>query len=293
MSIASLLSRFAGQMLARVASRRSPVWALERDGRTLLLAGTMHLVRGVDLPLPRRYERAFASARCVAFETDLEAFGEPSFARSLSARLAYPQGDHLEHHLDGETLAALRGHLEDKGLDFDAMRGFRPSYVALSLGMAALRSQGFDTPLDLLFHRRARAQGKRLVALEAVDRQVETLLEMDRVAPDAVIRQAIEEDVQAAALASASVRAMRQGDLAALEAIERPLRDRYPLLHQALLVARNREWLPALEGLLEHPGPRLAMVGALHLVGPEGLLALLADRGFEVRPYRGAARDHR
>ncbi|MFM7349249.1 MAG: TraB/GumN family protein [Erythrobacter sp.] len=78
-------------------------------------------------------------------------------------------------------------------------------------------------------------------------------------------------------------RAYLAGDTATLEASTREGLLADPALHEALLAARNRRWAEALAPILAaRPRPLIA-VGAAHLVGPEGLAALLQARGYRVR----------
>jgi hypothetical protein len=78
-------------------------------------------------------------------------------------------------------------------------------------------------------------------------------------------------------------RAWLAGDAATIEASTREGILAEPVLREALLTGRNRRWVDALVPLLES-GPRpLVAVGSAHLVGPEGLAALLEARGYRVR----------
>ncbi len=78
-------------------------------------------------------------------------------------------------------------------------------------------------------------------------------------------------------------RAWLAGDAATIEASTRKGILADPALRDALLVARNRRWTEALAVILRQ-GPRpLVAVGTAHLVGPEGLAALLELRGYRVR----------
>ena len=60
------------------------------------------------------------------------------------------------------------------------------------------------------------------------------------------------------------------------------MRRDYPALYQDLLVKRNQAWLVKLEQMLKNAGTELVLVGALHLVGREGLLEQLRARGYKV-----------
>ncbi len=72
------------------------------------------------------------------------------------------------------------------------------------------------------------------------------------------------------------------GDLATLEnAAQRGMMSD-PHLRQALMVQRNHNWLARIEAELQSPARPLIAVGAAHLPGPDGLIALLEARGWRV-----------
>jgi uncharacterized protein len=62
----------------------------------------------------------------------------------------------------------------------------------------------------------------------------------------------------------------------------------YPDLYQSINVARNKAWLPKLQNLLEadNEDDALVVVGALHLVGPDGLVQLLNAKGYKVEQLK-------
>lgn len=73
------------------------------------------------------------------------------------------------------------------------------------------------------------------------------------------------------------------GDIATLEkaTITGMMTD--PELRDALLVQRNKDWIEKLEPLLAGPERPLIAVGAAHLVGDDGLAAMLEDQGYKIR----------
>jgi uncharacterized protein YbaP (TraB family) len=57
----------------------------------------------------------------------------------------------------------------------------------------------------------------------------------------------------------------------------------YEELHQAIVVNRNINWVGQIQALLDDEDDYLIVVGALHLVGDNGVPSLLANLGLEVR----------
>ena len=76
--------------------------------------------------------------------------------------------------------------------------------------------------------------------------------------------------------------AWKAGDAAAVERIVLDDVKDDPLMYERLLVNRNRNWLPRLDALLARKTRAFVVVGAAHLVGPDGLLAMFKAKGYKV-----------
>ena len=135
----------------------------------------------------------------------------------------------------------------------------------------------------------------RALALQFADRRIE---EFEGAARQFAIFDGLAEEDQRVMLAAVVDQAERRkkaadpvalwlaGDERALaaETSRGMLAD--PEIREALLGARNRDWALRIRALLEDPPRPLIAVGAAHMVGPDGLIALLEEQGFEVRRLR-------
>jgi uncharacterized protein YbaP (TraB family) len=77
----------------------------------------------------------------------------------------------------------------------------------------------------------------------------------------------------------AMVGAWKRGDLQALDGLMLEEFGPFPELRTSLVVDRNRRWVEQILPLLDDEQDYLIVVGALHLVGPDGVPALLLQRG--------------
>jgi uncharacterized protein len=76
--------------------------------------------------------------------------------------------------------------------------------------------------------------------------------------------------------------AWRRGDVESLTQIDREAFRDFPSLRERFVDARNRNWVPKIEGYLRSGKTYFVVVGAGHMGGPGGLLALLRARGYGI-----------
>jgi uncharacterized protein YbaP (TraB family) len=170
------------------------------------------------------------------------------------------------------------------GLPIEPLKRFKPWMLALTLVQMEWQKAGFDASLglDRHFYDRARVEGKRIEGFETVEYQVSLFDGMTMEEQDRMLADSLEDVEQARINVFKLTDAWKAGDVRALEQIVvADLKDD-PLLYQRLLVDRNRNWLPKIETLFTRTGRAFVVVGAAHLIGPDGLLSMLQAKGYTV-----------
>jgi uncharacterized protein YbaP (TraB family) len=145
--------------------------------------------------------------------------------------------------------------------------------------------QGLDPKLGLDQHFIAAAgfAGKRTGGFETAAQQIALLDGMDADEQlqfiDEALSQAANDDLQ-------TLHAYwRAGDADAIwNEMGDDMRNRYPKLYRHINVERNDAWVPKIEQLLAAPGTddTLVVVGALHLLGEDGVVEKLRGKGYIV-----------
>jgi uncharacterized protein len=273
---------FAGPLAA------VPLWTVESDhgpGRVVLL-GSVHMLRAADMPLPDAVHEAYQQGGRLVMELDPAELAPEASQAALQRVGVTSAGGSAAELLSAADWRLAEQLAGEAGVDLQAVAPLEPWFAAIVLYTSALVAAGYDPELgiDKQLASWAVRDGKPVAGLETLDEQ---LLLFKRLAAD-VQREmllkmlaelpAVEDDTEAL------IAQWRAGDVAALERrLETDFQD-YEALRASLVENRNRDWLPAVEALLDDDATSVVVVGALHLVGSEGLPALLAARGFRVTP---------
>lgn len=266
------------------AKAATSVWKAEKDGSTVYLGGTCHVLREKDLPLPEEFDRAYQAADLLVFETDIGELQSPETQRRLVERASYPFGSTLDKHLPAATYDLIAAWCASNGLPVAQISRFRPSFAMVVLSVVELRKCGVtEEGVDAALHARARKDGKPFEGLETVDEQIRILTTLCDGFEQAFIEQSFRDLDKIREQIGEMLRAWREGDLPALDGLfVRVMKEETPEIYRRLLADRNEKWMDRLEAYGRTPRTEFVLVGVAHLAGEDGLIASLRRRGYRV-----------
>ena len=262
----------------------SPVWMVRGDGGKLYLAGTVHLLRPRDYPLPTAFDTAYRDSRQLVFEINLADARSPRFQHLMTESMRLTPGIALSTLLHADTLQRLELRLQKNGLTVEQFAGLKPAMIAMTLTLMELQKLGVAAAgVDEFYHDRAVSDGKPVLALETADQQIQMLASMGQGHEDQLIRQTLQQLDHLNDDFNAMLSAWRSGDRGRLVRLFiDPMKQEFSSVYRQLLVERNDDWLPRIKNMLETHPTEMVLVGSAHLVGEDGLLQRLERAGYAI-----------
>ena len=263
----------------------SPVWKIVKGDKQLYIGGTIHILTQADYPLPQTFETAYKNAAVLVFETDLQKLKTPEFQQLLMSKVVYSDGRSLKTELSDATYQELEEHLASRGLPLGNLVNFKPGMVAITMTIIELQRLGLiGTGVDEFFSLRAINDHKELGQLETMHEQLEFMATMGQGREDELITRTLRDIRQLPTMLQDIKDAWRRGDNRKLKEVAiTPFKRDFPNVYNNLIVRRNDAWIDKIEAMLETQEIELVLVGALHLVGDDGLLEKLAARGYKIQ----------
>jgi hypothetical protein len=268
---------------AGAADDRYPFWELRRGGARVYLFGDGGAV--TDPWTSPRIEAAFDASAVFWKETP---DGSPDRSRAIAAGI--DRGRPLSSWLTPAQKDRVAAAATDAGMSYGALEAMKPWLASVVLTntfnqhYAATRTPGpgegpASDPIAVLTAR-AKAAGKPIRTEFAsqndlidwpnamtAEQQVEYLMYV------------IDNNSQPPGLMQQRKREWAAGDMAPETREVARLKSVYPHLYEPLVAERNRRWPARFDEMLAGGGATFVLVGCDHLLGPDGLLALLARAG--------------
>ena len=260
------------------------VWEVSKNGNTVYLGGTLHILSPSDYPLPTAYDKAYENADTVVFETDLAALNSPEFTRKTMALMMYTNGRTIKDDLSPETYQLLSEFLSSRGLSIQQVSIMKPSMLGITLSMLEMQRQGLTSQgVDNFFFEQAGKDNTHIDWFETPEEQLTILANLGQGEEDAYIRYTLDELKTMPDLLGPLKKYWRTGDMAGLyEFSMAEFKADYPDVYADVLTTRNKAWLPKIETFLTSPETELVLVGTMHMAGEEGVLSMLKAKGYKV-----------
>jgi uncharacterized protein YbaP (TraB family) len=270
------------------AAKPGLLYEIKNDTATVYLFGTLHVGKPEFYPLGREANRALTEAQKLYLEVNLT---DPSVATTINALANYPTGQSLERSLPPELMKKVDAALERYKLPRESALRMKPWMLGQTLLLLEAARRGYDPTFasEMYLVAFAGAQRKDVLGLETLTEQLALFDGM----PEAA-QQRFLEDILAAlddnlidAHLDALVDAWVHADARGLEEeLEREKSESSMFAREILprlIDERNRSMAEKIATLARPGTTTFVAVGALHLVGPEGLVELMRKRGFAVR----------
>lgn len=269
--------------LAAAEAGKTSVWKFEGKSCTVYLAGSVHLLKPEDYPLPEAFEKAYADSKAVCFEILMDEMSKPQTQERFMKLGTYPHGETIRQDLAPESYAKLQDFITARpSLPMAVLQRMRPWMAALSISVAELQRLGCEPGrgVDSHFNARARKDGKARLQLETAEFQMALFGQLNKEEQEAMLLETLESLQTLGEDFDGMVRSWREGDMASLEELFLKSMRGHPKLMEILLYNRNRSWIPEIEKILAGNENTLILVGAGHLAGQGSVLDLLQKAGY-------------
>ncbi len=279
-----LLILFVGRV-----SAQSMLW--EVSGNELkqpsYLFGTYHILKDSYISKAPSVRQAFDKSAGVVVETTID-----SAAMLSMAMKAMMPGKNLKQLISPADYELVASEFKKMtGYDLAMFSMMKPIMTATTLSMAYTEKES-DTlnrftgqPIDLFFASEGRKLNKTVTPLETMEQQMGFLFDHDPVEKQATdLVTMVREKAGMQKAAGDLTRLYLKGDLDGLYKLSQSFEDKYGDL-SFLVTERNQTWMKRLPSLMA-TRPTFIAVGALHLAGPDGLIALLRKQGYQLKAVK-------
>ncbi|CAI6083447.1 TraB/GumN family protein [Cohnella sp. JJ-181] len=261
------------------------LWKAEKNGNTVYLLGSIHAAQAQMYPLRAEIEAAYKASQYLGVEVDMTKIDQEAMDKLIADKGTYKDSTTLKDHVSAETYQALVDILKANGMEEDAFDKYEPWVVAQSIPTAA---EGYQANLgiDAYFMGKAASDNKLIVPLESADSQLDMF---DRFSP-ALQEEQLRQTIDAYRSGNGGDPAMDAltrmwitGDEAALLSLVKATAEDQEY-YKAMVLDRNLTMSSKIEGYLNEDDQttRMIIVGALHMLGDDGIVTRLKNDGYSV-----------
>lgn len=268
------------------------LWKVSGNGleKPSYILGTHHAAPHGLTDSIEGFAQAFQSCTQVYGEVMFDSLMMPQVATAMAQEMMCPPDSTISKLLTAKQYARLDSALKTSlGVGAQQLEMFKPAAISAQLAMALAMKEFPDMQqqeqLDMTIQSKAKESGKKLGALETVMFQTEMLYGTPISQQAKELAEGLDQIEKLPEITWQMAEAYRKQDIdKLLEVIKMESHDS-PEYLERILYSRNRNWAALLKSIMT-AAPTFFAVGAGHLPGDKGLLALLKEAGYKVEPVK-------
>lgn len=272
---------------AQAAEASNPAfWEIKQGKAAVYLFGSMHFGHANFYPLPAVVEQAFEESDRLVVEVDILNITPQAATQAIFKYGGLPPDQQLAARLSPDTFQALTKQANENGLDVKVFERFQPWYVSLMLVEAEIRKTELQQQLGIDWYFLKRADDKPVDELESIDSQLALFGGLTDIEQEEFLRQTLNDLKHSHAYLMAMAQAWRSGDLASLEnTLIEPFQQnpQTKTLFRRIFTQRNITMADRIMDYLRGDDRVFFVVGVGHMLGDDGVVSLLQQKGIEVR----------
>lgn len=278
----------AGRAAPQSAGHPISMWQINGASNRIYLLGSVHVLRQQDHPIPTAIEKAYKDAEILIMEVDVDDLDPIEMAGLVNELGVIKGGGTLQEIMGPSLYDEAADYASQLNIPFLMLAQTEPWLAAITIEQMMLVRIGFNPEYGIEFHLSAKAgeDSKEILGLETVREQLEFLDKLSLTAQRALLIQTLRESLNIEENLDLLINAWRHGDIGFLEENLLVEMQRYPELYRTLVVDRNEAWVERIRDLIGEQDDYLIVVGTLHLVGDDGVPALLSEIGITTDQLR-------
>ncbi len=260
------------------------MWMAEGTSNRVYLLGSVHLLREQDHPLPKVIDAVYDDAETIYMELDMDDLDPLHMQATINRLGMLDENTSLRDVMGDQLYAEAIAAAAELDIPLDMLERTEPWLAAITVEQLALARIGFNPSYGVEMHllKKATTDGKAILGFESVEQQLAYLDGLSRDAQRDLLMQTLIESAAIHEVMDELILAWRSGDIGYLEQTLLEDVSGYPELYDTIVANRNRLWVDTIDELLEQGEDYLVVVGALHLVGEDGVPQLLRQRGVRI-----------
>ncbi|MBA4389446.1 MAG: hypothetical protein C0399_00710 [Syntrophus sp. (in: bacteria)] len=260
-------------------------WRVQTKNSTVYLLGSIHLLKRDVYPLSRIIENSYDKSDFLAVEADIADIGNIDMTQVLNNAI-YQGDDSIEKHISRDALAVVQKEAGRLGLPFELIKIQKPWLLALTMQSLELMKAGYDPEYGIDKYFLNKAQGKKKIfELESFDYQINLLSGFSDTEQELFLLYALKDLDVLTREVDKLIGAWKTGNVRVMETLATKSivdESRFYPIYEKLIIARNRNMVSRIENYLQSRGTYFVVVGAAHLVGKNGIIQLLKNKGYSV-----------